>query len=115
MKRIIILLTVVLFCIGISATEREDYVYLLAERIAADRGDEPFVVRVAYGEMLLRGGKGGKSRKAPSESDIRAAAAAYCNFGFSGGAINATKWKKAENTPLEMRSGVRLYDWFFYI
>lgn len=114
MKRIIVLFTVVLFCICITASERDDYVYQLAECIAADMGGEPFVVRVAYGEMLLRG-NGGKNRKKPSESDIRAAAAAYCNYGFSGGALNVIKWSKAENTPLEMRSGVRLYDWFFYI
>lgn len=114
MKRIIILLTVILFCISITALEREDYVYLLAECIAADMGGEPFVVRVAYGEMLLKRGEYGR-RKKPRESDIRAAAAAYCNYGFSGGATNVVKWSKAENTPLGMRSGVRLYDWFFYI
>lgn len=89
---------------------------MLAGAIAAQMSGEPFVVRVAYGEMLLNSGEiENAAYRAPSESDMRAAAAAYCGFGFCGGAKNVAKWNRIENTPLEMRSGVRLYDWFFYI
>ena len=115
MKRMIILCVAIVFFINLYAADRQDHVYLLAEKIAGEMGEEPFVVRVAYGEVLLRGNESTNKRKKPSQSDIRAAAAAYCNYNFSCGAKNVTRWKKAESTPLEMRSGVRLYDWFFYI
>ncbi len=115
MKKYIILLVVLIFCITVVASSEEDRVYLLAEIIAGEMGDEPFVVRVIYGEMLLNSPMMGGKRKNPSQSDLRAAAAAYCQYGFSGGARNAVRWKKAESTPLEMRSGVRLYGWYFYI
>ena len=115
MKRIIILCIVVIFFINLCAIAEDNRVYLLAERIAGEMGEEPFIVRVAYGEVVIRGTDAPEKRKKPSQSDIRAAAAAYCNYNFSCGAKNVIRWKKAESTPLEMRSGVRLYDWFFYI
>ncbi len=115
MKKVVIVIVVLLFAVSLIAAEERNPVYTLAERIAGEMGDEPFVVRVAYAEMLLNRGKFTGKRKKPSTSDLRAAAAAYCNYGFSGGAVNFIKWKKAENTPLEMRSGVHLYEWFFYI
>ena len=116
MKKSIIILILVLFCLSGVVSATEDEVYSLACIIAGEMGDEPFVVRVAYGEMLINSGSMvGKRRNTPNRSDIRAAAASMCNCGFSGGATNVKLWKKVENTPLEMRSGVRLYDWFFYI
>lgn len=115
MKKVVIILIVILFAVSLNAAEENDPVLALAEHIAGEMEGEPFVVRVAYGEMLLNRGEFPQKRRIPSESDIRAAAAAYCNYGFSGGAVNVIKWKKAKNTPLEMRSGVRLYEWFFYI
>ncbi|MBQ5390125.1 MAG: hypothetical protein IIU58_04380 [Clostridia bacterium] len=102
----------------------------LAEAIADCIGKEPFVVRVAFGELLLNRVDSvgfpdtvdevaldfadGHIRDA-SESDRRAAAAALRRFGFAGGALYVKKWEDVENTPLVMRSGVRLYDWYFYI
>ncbi len=100
----------------------------LADAIAAEMGGEPYVVRVLYGEMLLNrldspefgntlaevsdiGIRAGRAE----ESDYRAAAAALRRFGFAGGALYVARWKEVENTPLVMRSGVRLYDWFFYL
>ena len=114
MKKYIILLLILILCVAVFAIREDNGIYLLAEQISAKMGNEPFVVRVAYGEVLLKGKTESRGRKTPSQSDIRAAAAAYCNYGFSGDAENVIKWEKAKNTPLEMRSGVRLYNWFFY-
>lgn len=115
-----------LLCFACAAAETD----VLAEAIADCMGKEPFVVRVAFGELLLNRVDSaafpdtvdevaldfadGHIRDA-SESDYRAAASAERRFGFAGGALYVKKWKEVENTPLEMRSGVRLYDWYFYI
>lgn len=115
MKKTVIILILIIFSVSICATEMENPVYKLAERIAGEMGDEPFVVKVLYAEMLLNGGEEEGRRKKPAESDLRAAAAAYGDYGFSGNAINCAKWRRVKNTPLEMRSGVRVYDWYFYI
>lgn len=88
----------------------------LAKAIAADIGDEPFVVRVAYGEMLLNRLHDEpllNTNATPTDSDMRAAAAALANFNFSGGATHVTKLDK-KSAPPENTSGVRLYDWYFY-
>lgn len=117
---------ILLLCFTAAASDYD----ALAEVIADCMGNEPFVVRVAFGELLLnrlhsdafpnslfeaaREFGNGYIRDA-NDSDRRAAAAACRNLGFTGGAVYVIKWKHAENTPLAMRSGVRLYDWFFYI
>lgn len=113
-------------CFASAAAETD----ALAEAISDCMGKEPFVVRVAFGELLLnrldsadfpdtvdevaRDFADGHISDV-SESDYRAAASAERRFGFAGGALYVKKWKTVENTPLEMRSGVRLYDWYFYI
>ena len=120
---------VLLLAIPVLSSEAE--AQYLAEAIAA-LGDEPYVVRVAYGELLLNrldsdrfpdtlpavlySMYGGRiPRGKPTESDRRAAATAYRRLRFADGAFFMCKWSEAENTPLMMRSGVRFYDWFFYI
>jgi|GEM_PF-1675303 len=130
MKKTFFILFLLLCCLPVFAADAD--IPYLAEAISAAVGDAPFVVRVAFGEMLvnrldsdrfpdalpavLYGLYGDRiPRKKASESDIRAAAAAYRRLGFAGGALYVTKWSEAQNTPLVMRSGVRLYDWFFYI
>lgn len=124
-KILIPLMLCIGFCITASAKESVDS---LADAIAARMGKEPYVVRVLYGEMLLNRLESTTfpdtldevsdavilSGKA-NDSDRRAAAAALRGFGFAGGALYVAKWSEIENTPLMMRSGVRLYDWFFYI
>lgn len=117
---------VCILCFASAAAETDT----LAEAISDCMGKEPFVVRVAFGELLLnrldsadfpdtvadvaRDFADGHISDV-SESDYRAAASAERRFGFAGGALYVKKWKSVENTPLELRSGVRLYDWFFYI
>ena len=103
----------------------------LAEAIAA-LDAAPFVVRVAYGEMLLNRVDSALfpdtipavlyslygdriPRKTPTPSDRRAAMTASRRLRFAEGALFMRKWKEVENTPLQMRSGVRLYEYFFYI
>lgn len=115
MKKTLVILVLIIFCVSIGAYETEKTIYALAERIAGEMGKEAFVVKVLYGETLLNNGVVEGKRKKPTESDIRAAAAAYGNFGFSGGALNCLRWRKVKNTPLEMRSGVQIYEWYFYI
>ena len=115
MKKIVIIFILILFSLSVSALKSENSIYILAEKIAGEMGKEPFVVKVLYGEMLLNGGEGGEKREKPTASDLRAAAAAYGDYGFCGGAVNCKKWNRVKNTPLEMRSGVRVYKWYFYI
>ena len=129
-KTFVMILTVFLLFVYVHAAENE--ITYLAKAISASVGKEPFVVRVAFGEMLLNRLDSDRFPDAlpavlyslyggriplhqPSESDLRAAAAAYRRFGFSDGAVYAQKWSAVQNTPLVMRSGVRLYGWFFYI
>lgn len=117
---------VCILCFAAAAAETD----ALAEAISDCMGKEPFVVRVAFGELLLNrldndafpdtiAGVASDFADGHisdvSESDYRAAASAERRFGFAGGALYVKKWKSVENTPLEMRSGVRLYDWYFYI
>lgn len=129
-KTFFILLLAVLLSVSAFAAE-EDIPYL-AKAIAGSFGDESFVVRVAFGEMLLNrqdsdrfpdalpavlyGLYGDRiPLKKATDSDLRAAAAAYRRFNFADGALYVTKWSEAQNTPLVMRSGVRFYDWYFYM
>ena len=90
------------------------------------------MVKVAYGEMLLRRIESelfpdtlpalvyamrqsdAVRRALPDGADLCAADIAAQNLEFTGGALYFAKWKDVENTPLSMRSGVRFYDWFFY-
>ena len=124
-KMMLPLMLCICLCMAVSAKESAD---ALADAIAARMGEEPYVVRVLYGEMLLN------RLDSPifadtldevsdtvilpgraSDSDRRAAAAALRGYGFAGGALYVAKWSEIENTPLVMRSGVRLYNWYFYI
>ena len=114
MKKILLVLLVCILCLVAVANQGENEIYELAEKISGEMEGEPFVVKVVYGELLLKGETKATKRKEPTKSDMRAAAAAYCNLGFGGETIYVTKWRKAKNTPLEMRSGVHLYEWFFY-
>lgn len=103
---------ITMLCLSASATDatRQD----LAKAIAADMDGEPFVVRVAYGEMLLNRQEPLPAANAePTDSDLRAAAAALANFNFGGGATHVIKLDK-KSAPPENTSGVRLYDWYFY-
>lgn len=125
----ILCIIVVLLAIPVLSTEEE--VQYLAEAIAAF-GDEPYVVRVAYGELLLNRLDSDRfpdtlsaviysmygdriPHGKPTESDRRAAATAYRRLRFADGALFVRRWSEVENTPLMLRSGVRFYDWFFYI
>ncbi len=127
MKSKFLILSILLAVLCIPAAAKTNATEL-ADAIAAEMGGEPYVVRVLYGEMLLNrldSGAFGNTLAEVSdtriragraeESDYRAAAAALRRFGFAGGALYVAKWKEVENTPLVMRSGVRLYDWYFYI
>ena len=126
-KLIFLLLLLSTFLIGTSAVDNTQ-IYL-ARAIASKMGDEPFVVRVHYGEMLLNRVENDEFpdalsdvcadlginiyRTKPSGSDLRAAAAALSGMDFSGGALNVKKINK-KSAPPESSSGVRLYDWYFY-
>ena len=120
-KILLVLIAVFALCLSISAVDStHDY---LAKAIASSVGDEPFVVRVHYGEMLLNRVKSADypdnlrsvcaelginiTRKTPTDSDFRAAAAALADLDFCGGALNAKRRKASENA-------LRLYDWYFY-
>ncbi len=129
-KTFLILGLILLLTVPVLAAEAE--IAYLAEAISASFGNAPFVVRVAYGEMLLNRLDSDRfpdtlpavlyslygdriPRKAASGSDLRAAATAYRRFRFADGALYVKKWSEVENTPLMMRSGVRLYDYYFYM
>ena len=120
-KILLVLIAVFALCINISAVDdTHDY---LSKAIAGAVGDEPFIVRVHYGEMLLNRVESADypdnlpsvcaelginiNRKSPTDSDFRAAAAALADFDFCGGALNAKRRKAPENA-------LRLYDWYFY-
>lgn len=130
-KRLICVCLLALFLFLPAASVYESVPYL-AEAIAAFGSEEPFVVRVAFGEMLLNRLDSDRfpdtlpavlydyygdriPRKKAGESDLRAAAAAYRRFQFADGALYVAKWSEVQNTPLIMRSGVRFYDWYFYM
>ncbi len=130
MKKICaVLLLSAALCVGAGAVAPREY---LAKAIAVGTHGEPFVVKVAYGEMLLRRMESelfpdtlpalvyamrqsdAVRRALPGDADLCAADIAAQNLKFTGGALYVAKWKDVENTPLSMRSGVRFYDWFFY-
>lgn len=128
-KFCVVLLLSAALCVGAGAAVPREY---LAKAIAVGTSGEPFVVKVAYGEMLMRRidsalfpdtlpalvyameQSDAVRRALPGDADLCAADIATQNLGFGGGALYFSKWKDVENTPLSMRSGVRLYDWFFY-
>ena len=129
-KTFIVMLCMLLLSVCVRAADTD--ITYLAKAISAACGEEPYVVRVAYGEMLLNrvdsdrfpdalpavlySLHGGRiPLQKPTESDLRAAAAAHRRFGFADGALYAQKWSEVQNTPLVMRSGVLLYGWYFYI
>ncbi len=121
--KIIFFIILAVFCINIFATE-STHIYL-ARAIASAVGDEAFVVRVHYGEMLMNRVESEEypnaladvvaqmginiSRKKPTDSDMRAAAAALADMDFCGGALNAKRRTPPANTDF-----VRLYNWYFY-
>lgn len=126
-KRILIILFLILMCNGISASE--DECMYLAKVVATELYEEPYVVKVAYCEMLLNRVKhenfpdtlpavcfsmGIGHDKTPTENDIRAAVTAYRGNGVVNGALHYERCDKVRRTPPEKRSGVRLYDWYFY-
>ena len=130
-KTFCILCACCIFWLAGTATSADSEVEYLAEAIAA-LDAAPFVVRVAYGEMLLNRVDSALfpdtipavlyslygdriPRKTPTPSDRRAAMTASRRLHFAEGALFMRKWKEVENTPLQMRSGVRLYEYFFYI
>lgn len=118
-----------LILLSIRASAADDKCTYLAKAIASEMGEEPFVVRVVFGEMLLNRlndenfpdtlpavcfSLGIHTRNANvTDSDMRAAAAAMSNMNFGGGALYVQKLDK-KSTPLEATGGVRLYDWYFY-
>ncbi|MBQ8836357.1 MAG: hypothetical protein IJ002_02485 [Clostridia bacterium] len=106
---LLVLLSIRTFAADITCTD-------LAKAIAAEMGDEPFVVRVVYGEMLINRLSEEplpKSSATPTDSDMRAAAAALSGIDFSGGALNVQKLDKKSIPPV-LSGGIRLYNWYFY-
>lgn len=131
MKRTVCVFLVVLlaFPFGLSSRAAEAEQMYLAKAIASVMGKEPFVVKVAFGEVLLNRladprfpdtlpavmqSLGKRANAAPTEEDLRAASVVLCNYGFSGGALYVEKWRKRKNTPSAERRGARLYTWYFY-
>lgn len=118
------------FAFSLSAFAKETDCTYLAKLVATEMKNQPFIVKVAYCEMMVNcmesefypntlpsvaNAKGvRRGRAKPSDSDMYAAMIALCDFDFFDGYYNTKKWRESKNTPLVSGSGVRLYDWYFY-
>ena len=128
MKIVIALLFATILLIPVLAYE--DDCEFLARVLANEMKNEPFIVKIAYCEMLVNrldsekfpdtllavayslGAKRGKAK--PSEGDYRAAAIALQRYGFFKDVYYMEKWQREKSTPQFKNCGVRLYDWYFY-
>ena len=128
MKKTIAIL-IMIFALNIhifGATSMHEY---LSKAISAELNDEPFIVRVIYGEMLLNRLESkdypdtlpaicfslgiNVSGAKPTPSDMRAASVALCGVNFSCGALNAEKAKR-KSIPQAVGDGMLIYGWYFY-
>ena len=128
--RKIFAVTVLFFTFSLTVFAKETDCTYLAKLVANEMKNQPFIVKVAYCEMIVNcmesefypdtlpsvaNAKGmKKGRKNPCESDMYAAMVALCGFDFFDGVYNVKRWREVKNTPLVNTGGVRLYDWYFY-
>lgn len=127
MKKVLVFMFFFMLAINIYA---EDDCTYLARVVSNEMRGEPYIVKVAFCEMLLNcleseyypdtlaalaHVKGVKRCKgSPTESDIYAASSAFSGIRFFGKIQNVKPWREVKNTPLEKSGGVRLYKWYFY-
>ena len=127
MKKVILLI-IALFLVVPAIAEDGDCEYL-ARIVANEMRDEPFIVKVAFCEMLVNQTENdpfpptlpavahtlGLSRaKTATEADMYAAVIALERLCFFKDIFYCKKWSEVKNTPLEKTNGVHLYDWYFY-
>ncbi len=128
MKKIMVAV-VILSVLTISASASFSDKDYLAGLSAKEMRGEPYIVKVAFCEMLVNRVKSPYfpstlravahelnfgSTENISESDVYAAASALARIGFFKDIFYVKRYSEVKNTPLAMQGGVRLYDWYFY-